>query len=654
MTVFFIGLGRAKLWDEDEAEYTRCAREMMDRGDWVVPTFNHRPWLEKPALLYWLMIGAFQAFGPTEFAARFPSALLALGTALLTYQLGRRLFRPQVGLWAGLILATSLMFVVVARAATFDSALVFLTTLSLFAYVASMGSGFWRPHRIGRGENAVGGEIAAAGEIAAGGGNALDQAGTASRLARFRAVLPKSWWQFAAIYAPMGLAVMVKGPLGVLLPVAAMGMFVLIAGAPADGEMPAAIDSEPRATDRSKLTQRRGWRRRLGGRLKALAADFPAATWAMRPFTLAAVVLAIAAPWYILVEIRTAGEFAKVFFWQHNVQYILHSQQGHAGSTFYYYPLALTIGFFPWTIALALGLRAVVDRLRRPAEHDRASLLAITWCAVWFIVMSLVGTKLPHYIVPTYPLLAIIAGLWIADWIAAPRTDVGQRWIGRGMFVVGALGVAAMVGLPLALAHLAPGTPSFGWLGMILVAGAVIGWQLQRRGRAAATAASLVVTAGAIFIGVFAIAAPSLSRRQTSLQITDLIDRLGTRSTPIGLCRIYLPGFVYYSDRAEPIVPLKQPSDVRKLFDDNGDFLIVTDLTGLMGLRPELPPDAVVLEQREAVSQGGRAVHRRPPPRNELPSVRASAPLRRSSPARRRTRGSDRPCRARSGGIHPP
>ncbi|HKD37660.1 MAG TPA: glycosyltransferase family 39 protein, partial [Pirellulales bacterium] len=105
--IFFAGLGASRLWDEDEAEYSRCAHEMMTRGDWVVPTINGEAWLEKPVLVYWLIIGSFRLFGPTEFAARFPSAVFAIGTAIVTYHLGRRLFRSQVGFWASLILLSS-------------------------------------------------------------------------------------------------------------------------------------------------------------------------------------------------------------------------------------------------------------------------------------------------------------------------------------------------------------------------------------------------------------------------------------------------------------------------------------------------------------------------------------------------------------------
>ena len=110
--VFFTNLGAADLFDEDEPKNAACAYEMLVRGDWVVPSFNHELRPEKPVLLYWLMMLAYRAFGVTEFAARFWSATLALGTVLATYHLGRRLFQPEVGFGA-LALATALMFDVV-------------------------------------------------------------------------------------------------------------------------------------------------------------------------------------------------------------------------------------------------------------------------------------------------------------------------------------------------------------------------------------------------------------------------------------------------------------------------------------------------------------------------------------------------------------
>ncbi len=71
--VFFAGLGRPRLWDDDESKNARCAQEMLDRGDWVVPTFDFRLRPDKPALFYWLAMISYNLFGVSEFAARLPS-----------------------------------------------------------------------------------------------------------------------------------------------------------------------------------------------------------------------------------------------------------------------------------------------------------------------------------------------------------------------------------------------------------------------------------------------------------------------------------------------------------------------------------------------------------------------------------------------------
>ena len=91
VVVFFTLLGRPYLWDEDEPKNAECAREMLEAGNWVVPQFNYALRTDKPILLYWLMLTSYHAFGVTEFAARFWSAALGVGTVWLTYGIGRRL-----------------------------------------------------------------------------------------------------------------------------------------------------------------------------------------------------------------------------------------------------------------------------------------------------------------------------------------------------------------------------------------------------------------------------------------------------------------------------------------------------------------------------------------------------------------------------------
>ncbi|MGC4005779.1 MAG: glycosyltransferase family 39 protein [Pirellulales bacterium] len=148
--IFFANLGGAGLWDEDEPRNAACTAEMLRRGDWVVPMFNGQYRCQKPVMLYWLQMASYGAFGQSEFAARVPSALLSVGTCLLTWWLGRMLRSPRVGLLGGLLLATALMFDVAARASTPDGCLIFGVTLTLACYARLLDgrSRQFRPRRV--------------------------------------------------------------------------------------------------------------------------------------------------------------------------------------------------------------------------------------------------------------------------------------------------------------------------------------------------------------------------------------------------------------------------------------------------------------------------------------------------------------------------
>src|SRR5260370_6485336 len=104
---------------------------MYESGDWIIPTFNNHLRFDKPALLYWLQLASYNAFGVDEFAARFPSALAALVAVLATYELGRRAFRARVGLLAGLIAASSVGFCAAGHFANPDAVLNACTALTL-------------------------------------------------------------------------------------------------------------------------------------------------------------------------------------------------------------------------------------------------------------------------------------------------------------------------------------------------------------------------------------------------------------------------------------------------------------------------------------------------------------------------------------------
>src|SRR5947209_15531510 len=89
---FFFGLGAFGLLGADEPRYAQIAREMLARNDWVVPTLNGAPWLEKPILYYWEAMVAYSLFGVSDWAARLPSAFSASLLVFAIWLFARRIF----------------------------------------------------------------------------------------------------------------------------------------------------------------------------------------------------------------------------------------------------------------------------------------------------------------------------------------------------------------------------------------------------------------------------------------------------------------------------------------------------------------------------------------------------------------------------------
>ena len=131
---FFLGLGRQAITDADEAYYAEASREMVESGDWLTPRFNYENRWEKPVLYYWLTAATYLVTGPTEFAARFWSALSGVGLALLAWGIARHVTgRLDVAWLAGAVVATSFGYFAMARSALPDLPLTFCITLGIWA-----------------------------------------------------------------------------------------------------------------------------------------------------------------------------------------------------------------------------------------------------------------------------------------------------------------------------------------------------------------------------------------------------------------------------------------------------------------------------------------------------------------------------------------
>jgi 4-amino-4-deoxy-L-arabinose transferase len=172
--------GSRGLYETTEGRYAEAGREMLETGDWWVPTLDYRPHWTKPPLTYWTIAAGIAAAGPDELGARLANGLALPLVVLAVAWLGTLLWDPRAGLLAGLVYATSVFPVVAASTISTDLVLTLWEVLSAALY--------WRAVR------------------AAGFGRAADGPAPESR---------EGPWVLA-FWCVTGLAFLTKGPPGLL------------------------------------------------------------------------------------------------------------------------------------------------------------------------------------------------------------------------------------------------------------------------------------------------------------------------------------------------------------------------------------------------------------------------------------------------------
>ena len=512
--IFFTNLGATGLWDMDEALYGTCAREMLQRNDWVVPWFNGAMFPEKPPLMFWNMMAGYGLFGiNSEFGARFFSAVMGLATALAAFHLGRILFNLRVGLLAGLITASTLIFTLTARAATADSPLTLVTTLAFLWFVLGKGM---------RGERREAEDSEPCGTVARG----VSLTTGHGPLTTNCAVL---------MYACIGLAALAKGPVGVVLPIAALGVFLLFND---------------------------GWR------------NLPRAVWNMRPITGILVLAVVALPWYIEVGRRTDWAWPRQFLLEFNLRPFQQPILGHGDTSsfdrllaafvsflYYFYQIpAVLIGFFPWSVFLGPTLVDVVGRLKKSepvilsaAKNPSRSgtLLAVCWFGTWFVLWSVCKTKLPHYLLPAYPALALLTACFIDRWLSEPAGV--SRWALRNAWISTiVVGVGIMIAVPFVTAAFLPGEWWIGSVGLILVFGGVFSWRATLHAQHQRAVVAFAVTSALFLTAVFGFAAIRVDRFQNARPMIAAIRADdGTKEpeviSPIATYRFFRESTVFYA-----------------------------------------------------------------------------------------------------------
>lgn len=579
--VLLANLGGPRLWDDDEPRNAGCAAEMLARGDWIVPTFNAELRTHKPVLVYWCMMVSYSLFGVHELSARLPSALAAIGTALLVWRMGRRLFGPAAGVWAGVAASTMFLLTVAGRWATPDSVLIFTTTLAMWCYFRSV---FADP-----GENASSEFV---GDFQ-------------PRLLEDGRWFPRSWRAAVAIYAAMGLAVLAKGPVGLVLPTAVIGMFLLIQRLP---------KSTPVAQEHAS------WLERL--KYFAFSAVRPFAPlhflqtcWEMRPITAILVVAAVAAPWYLAVGMATEGEFLRGFFLEHNLERARRAMEGHRGGLLFY-PIALLIGTMPWSLLLGPLVLEVRRQSKSVTGISPGVTFALCWIGVFIGAFSVASTKLPNYITPCVPAAALLAGCIAAQLARAAFSQISRKqaaavfgvWPQLSFVSLAAVGVLLLLSAGAIGRVLLPGDYSLLVIGLAPLFAGLLGLWLWRTDRATASLGVFAGGAAAMMLAIFAFGLERIDRWQTSDQLLAAVFSRTAKPT-IASYGVLEPSWVVYgrqpilelphkADASTKVAKKSGPEQIREYLLEHFDGYVITTRSRLAELQPILPPGVEVLVER--------------------------------------------------------
>jgi 4-amino-4-deoxy-L-arabinose transferase-like glycosyltransferase len=202
--LFILGVGRWDLWNPDEPRYAQVAKEMVERGDWILMHVNGNTYEDKPPLFFWLIaLSSFLWQGFTSFSVRFPSAFLSTLTVLLTFFLGKKLYGLRTGFLSAVVLATSFEFAYLSTRANIDATLTFLTTLSLVFFFQWYPYGSFQPPSLPQGEKE-------------------ETRGSWVKSGNRRNLL------IYGFYISMALATLAKGPVGFILPLLVSLVYLLV------------------------------------------------------------------------------------------------------------------------------------------------------------------------------------------------------------------------------------------------------------------------------------------------------------------------------------------------------------------------------------------------------------------------------------------
>jgi 4-amino-4-deoxy-L-arabinose transferase-like glycosyltransferase len=458
LCTFFLLLGSRALNEPDEGRYSEIAREMIETGDWLVPHFWYLPHLDKPPMTYWFVAASLKLFGQNEWAARLPAALAGVSGVWATFLLGCSIGGRRSGFWSALILQTSLLYFVMARMLTTD---IFLAQFNAWAIYF-----FWRSWLCLVGRASPRAEIGA--EI------------KTSRLAGTLAPPGGSFfiWHLAGWIA-VALGFLTKGPVALAIPTVAFAALIIFRR----GEIP-----------QKKIL------------FAGLIGGF-------------ALFLVLALPWFLAVFQRVPETAHFMVLGQAAGHLLGTTIKNRHGSFFYFFGI-LAVGLLPWTILLGwLWRRSEISNLKSGISKDGWLLLNV-WAIFTFALFSFSQAKLPAYILPIFPALAILLA---CKFFGDERANESAPKIVRRICLISALLLPAIFPLLLKLIF-HDELPE--WLKLqtpvLAVAAILIFWLARKWDSQTQTGFTIVLA----LLGFFAMLA-EIQRFETTLKANQTLKPLG-------------------------------------------------------------------------------------------------------------------------------
>lgn len=351
----FFGLGELPLIQPDEGRNAEVAREMNGSGAWLSPSYNGIVYLDKPAFYFKAVAVSLAAFGDNETAARLPSALFALALLAIIFAFCRHAYGTRCAMMAVIVVATMPLFVMNARTVIFDIALAFFVSAAIFA-------GFLAEEREGK-----------------------------SR---------RNWYLLGALSA--GLATLVKGPVGFLVPGLVLFVFNRVEG-------------------------RQGVWKRFFAPLNLL------------------VFFGVTLPWFIGLSVQHP-DFPYYGLVEESVHRFT-TKSFHRTQPIYFFVLIVAGMFLPWSLILPEATVAAWKNKKAMSSADR---LCLVWAIAVVMFFSLSKSKLPGYILTATVACGILTARFFERAMENPRNKAA-RIIFRAAVILSVLSfLAAIVGIFLA------------------------------------------------------------------------------------------------------------------------------------------------------------------------------------------------------------